>query len=319
MIDLLVKCGAAAVIAWLATRRITPSNAAWAHRLWLVVALSPLAWLAGEQIFAPLAYAGLRPGPLVDTLTQSAGRIAPWAPAVYAAVTTILLLRVLYGVVLVRRLVAGSRPIASSLLPEGAAPSALQGLDIRVGPLTLPVTAGFLRPVVILPAGWRQLAPAALEVILRHEAAHVRRRDPLVALTCAVAESVLWFNPAVWIAGRQVRWFAEMACDAEAAAAMSGQTYAAELLKLAASWTGLKRPLYAVTAGADTDVGRRIGLLIDELETGWRRRLLIPVLAIALLFALPLSATVRVGGSVRTDGWSTAGSHDHGHDLFHQH
>ena len=48
MIDLVVKCGASAVIAWLATRRITPSNAAWAHRLWLVVALSPLAWLAGE-------------------------------------------------------------------------------------------------------------------------------------------------------------------------------------------------------------------------------------------------------------------------------
>ena len=151
------------------------------------------------------------------------------------------------------------------------------------------MTAGFFRPVVILPAGWRQLTPAAVEVILRHEAAHVRRRDPLVALTCAVVEAVLWFNPAVWIAGRQVRWFAEMACDAEAAAAMSGQAYAAELLQLAASWRGLKRPLYAVTAGADTDVARRIGLLIDELEGGWRRRLLIPILAIALLLAVPLA------------------------------
>ena len=319
MIDLLIKCGASAVIAWLATRRITPSNAAWAHRLWLVVALSPLAWLAGEQFFAPLAYARLRPGPLADTLTLSVDRIAAWTPAIYAAVTTVLLLRVLYGVVLVRRLVAGSHPIASSLLPDGAMPSAFQGLDIRVGPLSLPVTAGFFRPVVILPAGWRQLTTGALEVILRHEAAHVRRRDPLVALTCAVAEAVLWFNPAVWIAGRQVRWFAEMACDAEAAAAMSGQAYAAELLQLAAGWRGLKRPLYAVTAGADTDVARRIGLLIDELEGGWRRRLLIPILAIALLLAVPLGATVRIGGSVRSDGWPAAGSHDPSHALFHQH
>ena len=319
MIDLVVKCGAAAVIAWFATRRITPSNAAWAHRLWLVVALSPLAWLTGERLFAPLTYAGLRPGPLVDALTLSAGRIAAWAPAVYATVTTVLLLRVLYAVVLVRRLVAGSLPVASSLLLERTMPLTLRGLDIRVGPLSLPVTAGFFRPVVLLPAAWQQISPAALEVILRHEAAHVRRRDPLVGLICAIVEAVLWFNPAVWIAGRQVRWFAEMACDAEAAAAMSGQAYAAELLRLAASWTGLKRPVYAVTAGADTDVGRRIGLLLDELERGGRRRRLIPILAFALLLAVPLAALVRVGQPVRSDDWPAAGSHAHGHGLFHQH
>ena len=319
MIDLVVKCSAAAVIASFATRRITPHNAAWAHRLWLVVALSPLAWLTGERLFAPLAYAGLRPGPLGDALTLSAGRIATWVPAIYATVTTVLLLRVVYAVVMVRRLVAGSPQIASSLLPASVVPSTFQRLDIRVGPLSLPMTAGFFRPVVLLPAGWQQVTPAGLEVILRHEAAHVRRRDPLVALTCAVVEAVLWFNPAVWIAGRRVRWFAEMACDADAAAAMSGQIYAEELLRLAASWTGLKRPVFAVTAGADTDVGRRIALLIDELEGGGRRRLLIPILAVALVLAVPLAAILRVGQPVRSDDRPAAGSHAHSHSLSHQH
>ena len=42
MIDLNVKLALVAAIAWMATRRVTPANAAWAHRLWVAVAMSPL-------------------------------------------------------------------------------------------------------------------------------------------------------------------------------------------------------------------------------------------------------------------------------------
>ena len=33
------------------------------------------------------------------------------------------------------------------------------GAEVREGTLDVPVTAGFLSPVILLPAGWRSLAP----------------------------------------------------------------------------------------------------------------------------------------------------------------
>ena len=296
MIDLNVKLALVAAIAWMATRRVTPANAAWAHRLWVAVAMSPLLWLAGEWLLSPVAYAGLRHTLAPAVLTPSP-KLQATALAGYAAIAALLLLRTLWGAVSVHRLLRDSAGLREADVARARSAAGRRGCDIRVSRLGVPVTAGFGRPVILLPAQWYQMSEAGLEAVLRHEAAHVRRRDCLVALLCAVGEAVLWFNPAVWLAGRQVRWFAEMACDAEAARAMKPDAYAAQLLELAAQWNGIRPPLYAVTAGAETNVGRRIQLLLDELESGWRRRTVIPVIAGLVLAGMPIAATVRLGVS----------------------
>ena len=66
------------------------------------------------------------------------------------------------------------------------------------GDISSPVTFGFFRPVVLLPATFPELNQPAREAILAHEFLHVRRRDWLVTLLEELVRAALWFHPAIW-------------------------------------------------------------------------------------------------------------------------
>ena len=71
--------------------------------------------------------------------------------------------------------------------------------DIRVSDaISSPVTFGFLRPVILLPANFSELDAAVQEAILCHEILHVRRRDWLFTLAEELIRSIFWFHPAIW-------------------------------------------------------------------------------------------------------------------------
>jgi bla regulator protein blaR1 len=86
---------------------------------------------------------------------------------------------------------------------------------VQSGLVTVPVTLGFLKPLILLPIGLiTQLPPAQVEAILIHELAHIRRKDYLFNLLQSIAETVFFFNPCIlWISSllRQER---EACCDA---------------------------------------------------------------------------------------------------------
>jgi beta-lactamase regulating signal transducer with metallopeptidase domain len=320
MIDLSVKLAAVAAVAWLATRRVTPAQAAAAHRVWMTVLVSPVLWLAAHVLFPPVVL--IRPrGEAVGILAGTLDGVWPAAVGVYFAVLAVHLVRILYGVVAVHRLVRGAAPLPAAdrdLISH-------QGLEIREADVAVPVTAGFLRPVVLLPFTWRRISSAGLTAILRHEAAHVRRRDPLMTLACALLEAVFWVHPAIWVAGSKVRWFAEMACDAAAARAMRPGEYASELLALAAEWQGARTPAYAITTSAASGVSRRIGLLIDEIEQTAGRRRLLPIAGAVVLVVVTLGAALRVDATGRMvpslfkhDNHSGIQRLHHGHATGHR-
>lgn len=64
-----------------------------------------------------------------------------------------------------------------------------------------PMVLGHLKPLILVPAGLlSSLTPEAIEAILLHELAHIRRRDYLVNLLQSFVEILFFFNPAVtWI------------------------------------------------------------------------------------------------------------------------
>jgi beta-lactamase regulating signal transducer with metallopeptidase domain len=83
-----------------------------------------------------------------------------------------------------------------------------------------PMALGWLRPVVLMPVSCLTgLAAGQLEAILAHELAHIRRHDYLVNLLQSIAETLLFYHPAVWWVSAQIRKEREHCCDDLAVAA----------------------------------------------------------------------------------------------------
>jgi beta-lactamase regulating signal transducer with metallopeptidase domain len=98
----------------------------------------------------------------------------------------------------------------------------------------VPAVVGWLRPVVLVPASALIGLPAPdVEALLAHELAHIRRNDYLVNLLQTAVETLLFYHPAVWWTGRQIRAERENCCD-DLAVAVCGDvlTYARALTRL---------------------------------------------------------------------------------------
>jgi bla regulator protein blaR1 len=96
-----------------------------------------------------------------------------------------------------------------------------------------PIILGFLKPVILLPVGMLNgLTTAEIETILVHELAHVRRQDYLINLIQSVIETVLFFNPFVWLISADIRTDRELCCDDVVVEFKNPLTYAKALHRL---------------------------------------------------------------------------------------
>ena len=96
-----------------------------------------------------------------------------------------------------------------------------------------PVLLGWWRPAVLIPASaLTGLAPYDLELLLRHELAHVRRYDFLVNLLQSAAEVLLFHHPAAWWVSRQIREEREHCCDDLVVATSGVRPYVHALLAM---------------------------------------------------------------------------------------
>ncbi|KFC75772.1 M56 family metallopeptidase [Massilia sp. LC238] len=81
-----------------------------------------------------------------------------------------------------------------------------------------PITAGWWRPVVLVPASLVSGMPAhLLEALLAHELAHIKRHDYLVNLGQNLVETLLFYHPAVWWMSSRIRVEREQIADDHAA------------------------------------------------------------------------------------------------------
>ncbi|MEM9599049.1 MAG: M56 family metallopeptidase [Acidobacteriota bacterium] len=166
------------------------------------------------------------------------GLRAAW-PWLWGAVASMLLAYAGLGAWGVRLWLASSSPGGPEL--RRAVDRAAATLGLRRPPRiriterrSSPFVTGWLRPVVVLPAAWRDWSAASLDACLLHELAHVRRRDPLRLLVSRLAVALFWFHPGVWWAARKLRSAGELACDdTVVATGLDPHTYAAQLLDLA--------------------------------------------------------------------------------------
>ena len=183
----------------------------------------------------------------------------PWVVAAWAAGAGVLSLRMACGWLWVQRLCRDAQRDA-----EGRWQACVDRLSPRLGirrdvALRLvtdgegPVTAGWLRPVVLLPVAVATRMPADLiEALLAHELAHVRRHDYLVNLLQGAAEALLFYHPVVWWLSQRIRVERELVADDLAGAAIGDRRRLAlalsELDRHGSGRSPTPRPHYAPAA-----------------------------------------------------------------------
>ncbi|WP_410220081.1 M56 family metallopeptidase [Pedobacter sp.] len=80
--------------------------------------------------------------------------------------------------------------------------------------VNVPLVIGFFKPVVLFPVALAtQLDIQQVEAILIHELSHIRRNDYLINLMKVMVETLLFFNPFVWLTSRFIQIEREHACD----------------------------------------------------------------------------------------------------------
>jgi len=88
--------------------------------------------------------------------------------------------------------------------------------ELRVsGDVAGPVTFGWRKPVVLLPARFAELAAEMQDAILCHEIVHVRRGDWLFVIAEEIVRAVFWFHPAIWWVLAEIQLAREQAVDRE--------------------------------------------------------------------------------------------------------
>jgi beta-lactamase regulating signal transducer with metallopeptidase domain/biopolymer transport protein ExbD len=193
-----------------------------------------------------------------------------------------------------RRLVA----CAQHLPPAEVRDFMMEDPLVRLTPeIHTPILCGVFRPIILLPADIAEwTTPAERLSMIRHELAHIERRDPIVNLFQTALQIVFLFHPLVRYACRQLNLERELACDDRVVGMGTvAEVYAAGILKV------VER---SVTSGGVHQLAlfstkqvleRRIDLILDTnrvrvFKTKWRHLVLpIALLALISLLVLPLS------------------------------
>ena len=173
---------------------------------------------------------------------------------------------------------------------------------------SVPMTWGWLRPVVLVPDAGAVWSAARKRVVLLHELNHVKRQDCASQLVAHVACAIYWFNPLVWLAARALRVERERACDeAVVADGTQASSYADHLLEIARGHQGARWSL--VTAVAMARRSQLEGRLLSILDAGQRRRpsrrtalALGTVMTGVVLILTAVTPTIRAAAPVEAGG-----------------
>ncbi|MBB6272773.1 beta-lactamase regulating signal transducer with metallopeptidase domain/predicted kinase [Pedobacter cryoconitis] len=131
--------------------------------------------------------------------------------------------------------------------------------------VNVPLVIGFFKPVILFPVALAaQMDMKHVEAILIHELSHIRRNDYIFNLIRTLIETILFFNPFVWLTGKFIDIEREHACDDLVVSLTSTPlTYAHALLQVELL-SDKSSPLFALAAtGNNQHLYQRIKRITD--------------------------------------------------------
>jgi bla regulator protein blaR1 len=132
--------------------------------------------------------------------------------------------------------------------------------------LDAPAVVGWFRPVVLLPiSALSGLTELQLRAVIAHELAHIRRLDAFFNLFQVVAETLLFYHPAVWWLSKRIRAERENCCDDVALSVCGNPAEYARALALMEQWRAA--PTFAMAANRGP-LASRVTRLLGLTEKG---------------------------------------------------
>lgn len=157
----------------------------------------------------------------------------------------------------------------------------------------VPMTFGFRKQTILMPAAAMEWSQEELQRAIRHELEHVRRDDWAMQIVARVACAVYWPHPMVWIALRRFFLEAERACDDAVVRGSDASMYANQLVSLARS-IRRRSNVPALAMASPSRLSERVHAILDPKQVrGPQSR------ATLLLTASVMAALVVTIGSVR--------------------
>lgn len=163
----------------------------------------------------------------------------------------------------------------------------------------MPMTWGWLRPVVLLPAESARWPEERRRVVLLHELAHVKRGDYLTQTVAQLVCALYWFNPLVWLAARQMCVEREGACDdLVLTGGCKASEYAGHLVEIAVSFRRVPQ-MAAIAMARSSQLEDRIAAIVD---TSRNRRLRAAAALVVLVLIAGIAICLGGNGSNTTSG-----------------
>jgi len=190
-------------------------------------------------------------------------RLQPWVLPLWSVGVLLLSLRLVAGGLHVRALRRSAHVADQQWRDRLLHIATRMGIRRRIqlaisGGTDGPGVIGWLRPIIMLPlATMMGLTREQFDAVLAHELAHVRRHDYVVNIVQMMAETLLFYHPAVWWVSRQMRIERELCCDDEAVRICGDATGYARALVTIAKLQGPAMAM-AATGGSLSDRVRRL-------------------------------------------------------------
>ena len=289
LMDAAWKSTVVLLLAFFASHLLGNRAAALRHALWTTVLMSLPVLPALRYFGTPLVMTPVItvPAALSVGIPKIATRPADWntlLALLWGTGVLLVLVRLVTAVEWSRRLAASSAPLDVAWSGSGIEQrvAILQSKDLAV-----PIVAGIFSPRVILPASSSRWPVERLRSVVRHETAHVLRRDCLINVVTECVCAFFWFQPLVWMAARRCRDEAEKAADDSViAGGAAAADYAGHLLAIARAAQSSRIP--SIAAAAVTSCSRLEKRLRAILEPQCDRSNLSLRRAMAVLAVVPV-------------------------------
>ena len=247
---------------------------------------SPAA-VPGDFSILPAPEVPVRSAPAFQALSLLEG-----VALLYVAVSGLLLVRLVYGLIAAFLLWRSAQPVSAKL-------TAAHGLRMRSSAaICSPVTIGSF---VVLPADYRTWDSEKLRIVLAHERSHIRQGDFYLQALAGIYAAIVWFSPLGWWLKRQLSDLAEAISDRSGLEqAASRASYAQILLEFAAA---PRLTQIGVAMARSSNLSQRIERLFNDgafrqAFTASRRALATALLVPVVLFAA--TTLVRVEAAAQT-------------------